>query len=237
MIQRPDPRKPITQAAPPRGRAGWAAFGTFVVLGGLVLGTLASQGIIGIPNLGKGIGITSLPNPFGNASPTTTSATITPVGTVPDQFTAYTDAQSRFALYVSSTWQHKATTLTVNGTSQAADQFTPIGSALPRLTIMISPTLILPEQFFATIGTIYDAQKGTNLTPTSGPSPQTQGNYQWSRIDGTVDLNGQTLQLSGFTRAFGAGSVTIIAESIPLNFDTTEKQDFTPMLASIALSQ
>lgn len=230
MARRPPPRYPVMRDAKPRGRSGWATFGALIIVGGLAAAALASQGIITIPGL-NGVHLPTVSNPFSAPTPA-----ISPNGAPPNQFVAYQDPHARFALYISTTWQAQNTTLTLGSQPQPATTFVPKASALPSWTIALTPTAITADQLIQAINAALTTQGGSDFTPTSGPTAVSVGSYQWSRLDGTVQIKGEPLRFSSFTRASGSGGVIVIAQSIALNYTTTEQQDFTPMLASLALN-
>ncbi|HKD75426.1 MAG TPA: hypothetical protein VKB76_08025 [Ktedonobacterales bacterium] len=224
------PHKPIIHDTHPRGRSGWATFGMILIVGGLVIAGLIVQGVIKIPDL-AGIKAPAISNPFS----ATATPLVAPNGTAPTNFIAYHDPQVRYALYYSNTWASHDTTISINGQPQPAKGFAPKSSTLPSWTIAITPSAIPPEQLIQVVSDVLDAQGGSNVTPTNGPNPVTVGNYQWSQLDATVQVKGQSIQTSSFIRSFGDGSVLVIEEAIPLNYDATQTQDFTPMMTSLAL--
>lgn len=230
MAMRPLPRPPIVSSPEPRGRTGLALAGSLLVAAGVVLAALAVHGTLTLP-AGKpgasGAGTTS------RHTATPTAAAVAPIGTAQANFIKYRDPQGRFALYVSSTWQVGQTHVTIGGADQAATTFAPAGSVLPDWTLAILPKPLADAQIIAAVNDLITTRGGGNLTPTNGPAPVTIGTVVWSRLDGTYQANGQTVQISVFVRPLGTGSALVAYESLPLMFDLTEHQNFQPMLQSL----
>ncbi len=225
MANNPSPRAPLPSGPQPRGRTGAVALGSALVAGGVALFALISQGVI--PGLNtRGI---SLPGGIGQTSTTQ----VQPNGTQPVNFSTYHDSQQRYALYVSSTWQHQGVTITINGQSVPAVTFTPNGSTLPNWTIALLSNAIADDQFTNVFGNAIQTQYGSTYTPTNGPNTADVGTNVWSRLDGMFDTGGQTVKVSAFTQTIAGHPVLVYYEALPIQFDNTQQQNFTPMLASL----
>jgi len=203
-----------------------ATFGALLVLGGAVLWGLASQGTITLPKLTDVQGAI-----LGTATPS-----IAPQGTAPVAFAAYRDPQHHFALFISSTWHAGAATLPLSGQAVAATNFTPSGLTLPNWRIAFPSTALPTDSLSAitAVSGIFTAEGAKNVTPVSGPQSVQIGSDLWTRLDLTLQsAKGVEVHASVFSRPTAKGSVLIVAQEQTLTFTTTEREDFTPMLASL----
>jgi hypothetical protein len=219
---------PIITNYTPRGRPVLATFGALLVLGGAVLWGLASQGTITLPKLTDVPGAGAI---LGTATPS-----VAPQGTAPVAFTAYRDPQHHFALFISSTWHAAAATVPLGGQTLVATNFTPNGSSLPNWRIAFPSTALPTDSLSAitTVSGIFTAEGAKNVTPVSGPQSVQIGNDVWTRLDMTLQsAKGVEVHASVYSRPTAKGSVLIVAEEQTLTFTTTEREDFTPMLASL----
>ncbi len=219
---------PIITTYTPRGRPLLATFGALLVLGGGVLWGLASQGVITLPKL----------TDVSVAIVGTTTPSIAPQGTAPVAFTAYRDPQHHFALFISSSWHAQAATVTLSGQPLPATDFTPTGLSLPTWRIAF-PSAALPTDSLSAISAVsgvFTADGAKNVTPTSGPQTIQVGTDTWTRIDLTLQTaKGVNVHAVALSRPTAKGAVLIVAEEQTLTFTTTDREDFTPMLASLKL--
>nr|MBA3824532.1 hypothetical protein [Ktedonobacterales bacterium] len=129
-----------------------------------------------------------------------------------------------------------AATLPFGGQSLTATDFTPSGLSLPNWRIAF-PRTVLPADSLSAITAvsgIFSAEGAKNVTPVSGPQSVQIGSDTWTRLDLTLQsAKGVGVHAVVFDRPTAKGSVLIVAEEQTLTFTTTEREDFTPMLASL----
>lgn len=222
------PRPPILAAPQPKGRPGLALLGSLLIMGSLALAIFA---VHGAPTSGA----TTV---AGQPGATATAASgLRPNGVAPPNFVIAQDPGHQFALFVSTTWRAGQASVTIGGAAVAATTFAPASAALPDFAVALPPQPILAQQELATANDLITARGGANFTPTNGPTPVTIATVSWSRLDGTYQFNGQTVNISVFTRPLGTGSALVFYESLPLMFSQTEQENFQPMIQSLAFAR
>jgi hypothetical protein len=236
MATPPTPRQ-VTRAVTyvPPTRTGWVITGIVVIVFGVVLGGFAAQTKFAFPGF-----VFSNPLSSGSSStaPTATpTPSLNPTGDAPKDFIIYRDPQTRYALYYSKTWTSQQSSIPVSGQNVDGVAFTPAGSKLPQWWIGAVTTRLTVDNARTILNATLTAQGASDFTPTNGPAPITIGTSSWVRLDGTVTTGDQSTTVSFSIHDFGTGSILVMATSIPINFDTTNQQDFTPMINSLNIKE
>ncbi len=220
METRPRTRQPIQANPTPRGRTGMSIIGSLLVLCGIGLSAWVARG-----------------GPTINTTPSTIDVTkqLRPIGTAPATFSIYLDSKNQFALFVSTTWGHSATTFTIDQQTAPATTFAPPGVKTPSLTIAIFPQPLAQDQFLLSFGAAIQQSEGGTYTPRN-TIDTVYGNHSWHEYDGTLLLNGTTLSITALIRDYHGGTVLVYYDDLSLTFAGSQKQDFIPMLNSLGLS-